>query len=194
VHPRLADTAIPGPDFREGAVFVGSFAHAPNRDAARWFARQVVPEVRRELPDLPIWMVGADPPEDLVDTAPDGVEYLGWVENLADTYAAARVALAPLRYGAGVKGKVGEAMSYGVPVVATSVGAEGMDLDDGVTALVVDDPVAFAAAIIRLVRDDALWRRVSAAGRDHIEALFGRPAFAAALRNVLEGPRPGGVA
>jgi hypothetical protein len=188
VHPRVTDP-IPGPEGRSGACFVGSFAHAPNQDAIEWFIVQVLPLLRREAPDLPIRIIGADPPPDLVAAAPAGVEYLGWVENLAGTYATARIALAPLRYGAGVKGKVGEAMAHGVPVVTTSVGAEGMGLDDAVTALIADDPAPFASAIVALVRDDHLWRRLSAAGREHVDALFGEVGFAAAVRDVL-GPDP----
>ena len=90
----------------------------------------------------------------------------------APFFAGSRVFVSPLRYGAGMKGKIGQAMAFGLPVVTTSVGAEGMRLLDGETALVADDPASFAAAVVRLYRDDQLWRRLSENGRGHVERHF----------------------
>jgi glycosyltransferase involved in cell wall biosynthesis len=185
VHAKVDDAGIAPLAGRDGLVFVGSFAHPPNLDAIEWFTSAVLPLLRRDFPDLPVRIVGADPPGDLVDAAPAGVEYLGWVEDLAEVYAQSRVTIAPLRYGAGVKGKIGEAMSYGVPVVTTSIGAEGMELADGATALVADSAEDFASAITTLLRDDALWHDVAGAARDHIDRLLGEAGFAAAVKSLI---------
>ncbi|MDR1426755.1 MAG: glycosyltransferase [Bifidobacteriaceae bacterium] len=185
VHRRLDADAFPPPNRRQGVVFVGSFAHLPNRDGIEWFLDEVLPLIQAHLPNIPVRIVGADPPQDLVQGAPSGVEYLGWVEDLAGVYGVSRVAIAPLRYGAGVKGKVGEAMAYGLPVVTTTVGAEGLGLEHRATALIADTPEDFAAAIVAAVRDDQLWGRLSAAAREHVDQVLGQERFSASVRDLF---------
>ena len=114
--------------------------------------------------------------------AADDIIVTGMVPDLRDVFDATRVFVCPLRAGAGVKGKVSAAMSYGLPVVTTSVGAEGMDMRDGEQMLLADDPAAFAAACLRVYRDEALWQRLSAAG----QALVQEKHSLAAGRRVLE--------
>jgi GT2 family glycosyltransferase/glycosyltransferase involved in cell wall biosynthesis len=190
VHKPLDDAAIPPLADRDGLVFVGSFAHKPNADAVAWFIAEVLPLIRRRLPTASLRIVGADPPPDLVAAAPAGVEYLGWVEDLAPVYGQSRIAIAPLRYGAGVKGKIGEAMAFGVPVVTTAVGAEGMSLRDGQNASVADTAADFSAAIVHLVEDDELWQRLSRAGREHIDQVLGQAQFSATVRKLIPEPPP----
>jgi GT2 family glycosyltransferase len=150
---------------REDLLFVGSFQHRPNADAVRFFAREVLPVVRRSLPGVGLSVVGEGAPAELGDC--EGVRALGYVPDLGPLYARSRVFVAPLRFGAGMKGKVGEALSYGLPVVTTGVGAEGMFLRDGEEALVADTAEEFAAAVVRLYTDEALWRRVSSNAHAH---------------------------
>lgn len=189
VHPRLDDVDA-SPTGRVGLLFVGSFAHTPNVDALRWFVAEVLPIVHRTLPGVSVKVVGRDPDRDLVAGAPEGVEYLGWVEDLAPLYAGARVSIAPLRYGAGVKGKIGEAMSHGVPVVTTSVGAEGMSLENGVNAMVADTPEQFAEQILELLRDDQVWSTLSKEGQEHIDRTLGEAGFADAVAALIPERRP----
>jgi GT2 family glycosyltransferase/SAM-dependent methyltransferase len=188
VHERLTHADAATPAGREGLLFVGSFAHPPNADGLRWFTSEVLPLVSAVRPGIRVDVVGRDPLPELVESAPPGVTYHGWVEDLAPLYARARAVIAPLRFGAGVKGKIGEAMSHGVPVVMTSVGAEGMDIRDGETALVVDGAEEFAAAVLRLLADDGLWQELSAHARDHIEQVFGYGRFVELLRDLVESP------
>jgi glycosyltransferase involved in cell wall biosynthesis len=101
-----------------------------------------------------------------------------------------RIALAPLRFGAGVKGKVNMAMSYGLPVVATTIAAEGMQLNDGKDILVADNADAFASAILRLYDDEALWTRLSNGGLDNVREHFSFEAARKALRRALSGLVP----
>jgi len=198
LEAELPDTAIrvlsivqampesgPGPEAREGILFVGSFGHKPNVDAVQWYLKEVHPLVEKELGEYPVRIVGTGAPEELEALATDSIEFCGWVADLDPLYRQARVALAPVRFGAGVKGKIGEALSHGVPMVMTSVGSEGMHLVHDETALISDDAAAFAAHVVTLVRDDDRWKRISAAGREHVDAEFGQQRFAADLEAAL---------
>jgi len=170
---------------RTGMLFVGSFAHPPNADAVRWFVDSVLPLVRSEVPDAVLRVVGRGAPEDLlahVEQNP-GVEILGWLPSLDDVYAESRVSIAPLRYGSGVKGKVGEALSHGVPVVGTRVAMEGMHIEHGVSGWIADGAADFAAGVVRVLRDETLWTVLSDGGRAHVDEVLGDAAFE---RSVVE--------
>ena len=135
-------------------LFVGSFDHPPNVDAARWAAREIMPLVRERCPDAVLHVVGSNPTDQVRELAGPGVEVHGWVPDVAPMYARSRVTLAPLRFGAGVKGKVGESLAIGVPVVGTSVAVEGMHLTDGQEVLVADDAPGLADAVVQLLTDE----------------------------------------
>ncbi len=179
----------PTPDFdaRQGLIFVGSFPHIPNVDAVLDFHRSTWPLVRRALPAPRLTVVGTKPPDSVLALQSPEVEVTGWVPEVAPYADRARVSIAPLRYGAGVKGKIGEALSRGLPVVTTSIGAEGMDLRDGEHALVADRAEDFAAAIARVHEDRDLWERLSRAGRTHIESRLGLDAARADVLRLLAG-------
>jgi len=183
VHERHLE--VPGAEGRQGIVFVGSFAHPPNADAVRWFLSDVFPLVRAEVPDARLQIVGRGVPDDVVEMSGEGVDILGWLPTLDDAYAHTRVSIAPLRYGAGIKGKVGEALSHGVPVVMTRIAAEGMGIEHGESGWVADDPLGFAAGVIALVRDDEMWSRMSIAGRKHIDDTLGVARFERLLAEAL---------
>jgi O-antigen biosynthesis protein len=159
-------------------LFVGGFRHPPNQDGMRWF----VPTVRLRI-------VGADLPESFRTLASDAIEVLGWVPALEPLYDQARAAIAPLRYGAGVKGKVGEAMAHGVPVVMTTVAAEGMHITSEVHGLIADDADAFAHAVARVLQDDALWVAMAAQGQSLITERFSTAAVRPLIRAALEPTR-----
>ena len=120
-NPILAD--VPGPGRREGVVFVGGFEHDPNVDAARYLARTIMPLVWRRRPDVTLTIVGGAAPPEVRELAGPNVVIAGWVSDLDPVMNSARVSAAPVRYGAGVKGKVAQALASGVPVVTTAVGA-----------------------------------------------------------------------
>jgi glycosyltransferase involved in cell wall biosynthesis len=165
--------------------FVGSYQHDPNADALRWFIDEIFPIVRSLMPRARLVVVGKNPPLDIVEAAPIGVQFLGWVEDLVPVYSSSVVSIAPLRYGAGVKGKVGEAWAHGVPVVMTSLAAEGMSVEPGVTALIADDARSFAEAIVALMKDERLWQRIAEAGRAHVDATFGTDVFRRSLSAII---------
>lgn len=174
------------PDGREGLLFVAGFAHPPNVDAAGFLVREVMPLVRARAPGLRLSLVGAHPSREVLELAGPLVEVTGFVsdEELARRYRAARVAVVPLRFGAGVKSKVVEALQQGLPLVTTTVGAQGLP---GVEAVcdVADDPAAIAAGILALLGDADLWRERSSAGAAYAREGFSREAMSRQLRGAL---------
>jgi len=170
---------------REGLVFIGGFEHPPNTDAVLWYAREVLPRVRERLPGVATYIVGSKVPSTIrALSAPDFI-VTGYVPDVAPYFTGCRLSIAPLRYGAGVKGKVNLAMSFGLPVVATSPAVEGMHLVPGEDVLVADDPEQFAAGIERVYRDESLWRRLSAGGIENIRRHFSRAVARRALDELF---------
>ena len=183
IHEQLP----PGKPFeaRSGLLFVGGFQHPPNFDAVRWYAREILPLVRQRLPGVRTTIVGADPPAAIRALASNDLAVAGFVPDLAPLLESCRLSISPLRYGAGVKGKVNQAMSAGLPVVATTPSIEGMHVEPGREVLVGDDAHAFADAIARAYTDRALWERLAAAGRANVDKHFSRAVAKAALDELL---------
>lgn len=176
---------VPGPERRRGVVFVGGAAHPPNLDAVAWLLDALLPAMRQAVPDLELHLVG-EGLEKVVPRPPAGVIVHGFVPDLRPLLRKMRVGLAPLRFGAGVKGKVNQGMAHGLPMVVTPCAAEGMHLRDGAQAFIAQTPEAFAEIIARLDADDALWLQVSHAAREHVahhfSATAARSAVIASLR------------
>ncbi len=158
---------------RHDVMFVAGFAHPPNIDGAFWLVKSVMPLVWAQRPDVRLYLVGSNPTHEVVALGGPRVTVTGYVSDdvLTEYYGKIRVALAPLRFGAGVKGKVVEAMCYGVPVVTTSVGLQGLhDLADVIPS--GDDPKLFALEILRLLKDDVHWQDVSMQVLQHAREKF----------------------
>lgn len=145
---------------RSDILFLGGYTHAPNVDAVKFFVREVWPLVRVKLPGVRFWAAGANPPDEIRALACDDVVVTGRVEDLAPLFDRCRVFVAPLRYGAGLKGKVATSMAHGLPCVVTSIAAEGMSLEQGRHVLIEDVPLSFADAVCRLYSDPVLWERL----------------------------------
>jgi GT2 family glycosyltransferase/glycosyltransferase involved in cell wall biosynthesis/SAM-dependent methyltransferase len=171
---------------RAGLLFVGGFEHLPNLDAVEYFLTAVFPLVLEALKDVVFHVIGSDPPPRLRAFHSEQVQVMGHVKDLTPSYERARVAVAPLRYGAGIKGKIGQSMAHGLPVVTTSVGAEGMGLEDGVNALVADTPADFAERVLRLYQDKALWHRMRAEGVRHIETHYSPAVACERIQRLIE--------
>nr|WP_314070992.1 FkbM family methyltransferase [uncultured Roseococcus sp.] len=181
---RRADT-IPGFAKRKGVGFVGGFEHVPNVDAVRYLFNEIWPHVLQRLPDATLEIVGADLPQDLRSQMPAGVRYLGPLPDLDPWFDGLRMTVAPLRYGAGAKGKVASSLAAGVPCVATPIAAEGMRLRDGQDVAICDTPEAFAARICELHEDPALWAKLSAGGHARAQAEFSVGAGTRRLADML---------
>lgn len=191
VVPNMHDPVGPTPGLvgREGLVFVGNFNHPPNIDAVHWLCDEIMPILGRKHPKTHLTIVGFNPPPDVKARASGDITVTGWVPATAPYLDAARVSVAPLRVGAGMKGKVGEALSRGLPVVATQMAAEGMGLEHDRDLLIADEPGAFAEAIARLLHDDSDWLRLAEAGRRYIEQHYSVGAVERMLGVLLEETR-----
>ena len=159
----LSALAEPGLAFeqRAGLLFVGGFTHLPNRDAVLWFASEVYPLIRSKIPAIEWHVVGANPPSEVLTHAREGVIIEGAVseQRLRSLYQSTRVVVAPLRFGAGVEGKILEAMHYGSPIVTTKVGEEGIPDSEGALSI-CETPEDMADSIIDIYCHAATWRRI----------------------------------
>ncbi len=189
VLPWIETLRDPGPPFDARppqAVFLGNYRHPPNVDAARFLAREIWPLARVRIPEARLILAGAAMGPELRDLgALPGIEARGWVKDLSSLFVECRAMAAPLRYGAGIKGKLIDALVHGLPVATTPMGAEGLALADGLTARIAGDAQAFAEALADLLSDAALWGRIAAAGRAHAAARYGPEAAQAVWRETL---------
>jgi hypothetical protein len=171
---------------RGGVGFIGAFRHAPNRDAIVWFARAVWPLVIEVLPDCRLSIAGPDMPDGLLDGVPGHVEILGHVPDIGPWFEGLRLTVAPLRFGAGAKGKLVSSLAAGVPCVATPIALEGMGLTDADGAIRADTPDAMAKAITSLHEDQTSWERLSPAACRAVEEHFSLGDWRARLAALLE--------
>lgn len=180
---------VPPVESREGVIFIGGFEHPPNTEAAVRLVRQVMPIVWRRLGPVPVTIVGGSAPPEVLDLASTQVEVAGWLPEVDSALDGARVMLAPLTWGAGLKGKVTQALAAGLPVVTTSIGAEGLDATDGDQLLVAEDDDELAERVIRVLTDDELWKSLSAAGKELAENLCSPRVMLQTLDEILRaGP------
>jgi glycosyltransferase involved in cell wall biosynthesis len=167
----LRDRGKPFED-REDLLFIGNLAHRPNDDAVLFFMREVYPRLRQMLPKVRLDIIGDQPSAAIAAYNSEDVRIRGYVPDVEPYLRDRRVFIAPLRFGAGIKGKVGEAMAHGIPVVTTSIGAEGFGLTHGLDVMIADDPESFAAAVEQLYSQKDLWERVVHYSRLRIEKYF----------------------
>ena len=171
---------------RRDLFFIGGFDHEPNVDAVTFFVNQIMPLVRQEIPDIRFHIVGSNMPTSIRDLAMKHIIPVGYVEDVEPYFAQSRIFVAPLRHGAGMKGKIGQSLSFGLPVVTTPIGAEGIGMIDEMHALIRSDPADFAQAIVRLYEDEPLWQRLSESGRDLIRQYFSIDAVRSQLLLLVE--------
>ena len=167
-------------------VFVGGFKHDPNLDAMLYFCRDVLPRITAACPEARLKIIGSNPPQAIHALASEHVEVLGYVPKTAPHLESAYISVAPLRYGGGMKGKVGEAMSYGLPVVTTMFGAEGFGLEPGKDLLIGDTAESFAAKVLALLHDAELHTRIARSGYDFIARHYSVPAVEGMLDASIE--------
>lgn len=171
---------------RQGLLYLGSFFHRPNVDAVLYLIRYIWPRIQQLLPGATLHIVGHGLPEEIRALAGDGVRVHGYVPSRQSYFERCRLMVAPIRYGAGIKTKIVEAMAAGLPVVTTSIGAEGMDIVPGENALVADSPMAFARAVAEVYLNEGLWNRLSRGGQDLVRRRYSFPAVAPAIYGLLK--------
>ena len=191
--PMIASLGPEGGTFseRSGFLFLANFDNPANRDASDWMLAEIWPRIRAQLPAAELALVGNNLPADLGVTE-KGVLRVGYVADLDPIFAKCRVALSPVRFGTGIKTKNLSALAHAVPLVTTTVGADGMALRHGETALIVDTPQEFADAAARVYRDQVLWSRLARQGREHILEDFSQGRMQEAVRALIQRSRSTG--
>jgi glycosyltransferase involved in cell wall biosynthesis len=185
IHP-VKQQARPVFEQRRDIVFIGGFDHAPNIDAVLYFAAEIFPRVLSRVPGVVFQVIGPDPTPEIRRLASPFLNILGFVADVEPIFDRARVSVAPLRFGAGVKGKVNQSMSFGVPSVVTSIAAEGMYLTHGENAMIADQPESFADAVVRLLTSPELWHKVSKNGVKNVADHFSIDAAAKSIDELLD--------
>jgi GT2 family glycosyltransferase len=172
--PNVHDFVETGISFseREGLLFVGSFNHDPNIDAVLYFVREVFPIIKKKIPTITFYIVGINPPEEIKKLNSKDIIVTGWVPEVKPYLEKCRVSVVPLRYGAGMKGKVGETLSFGVPMVSTSIGAEGMGIENNVHAYISDNSLEFAEHTVELYQNENIWNQFSKSGKKLIDSNY----------------------
>jgi hypothetical protein len=159
---------------RRDIAFLGGYRHTPNVDAVKYFAERIWPKIRSERPDMRFIVAGSECPQDLLALhGRDNIHVTGFVEDLREFFSGVRLSIAPIRYGAGIKGKVAVALGHGLPTVLTSCAAEGMGLVDGEAVLIRDDEDAFAQAVIDLYDDERRWTAMSDRALEFVDNEYG---------------------
>jgi polysaccharide biosynthesis protein PslH len=153
-------------------VFVGSMDWMPNEDGIRWFAESIFPQVRRLIPDARLTVVGRSPPASMrrLSSREAGIDVVGTVPDVRPYWERAAVSIVPLRIGGGTRLKIFEAMAVGIPIVSTTVGAEGLPVTHDDHLLIADSPETQTDAIVSLLKDPEAARRMAERARDYVAA------------------------
>ena len=157
---------------RRDWLFIGGFQHRPNIDAVLFFVKEIYPLLSENLRDAKFYIIGDKPPPEVAALATDRIVVAGLQRDVRPFFDSVKLSVAPLRFGAGVKGNINQSMAFGVPVVATSMAIEGMELTDREDILVADEPEEFARALIELYQSEELWNRISENGVRKTRALY----------------------
>lgn len=174
-------------DDRRDLFFLGNMRHTPNLDSLRYLIEDILPRVWGELPDVRLFVAGGPLDAAVVAFDSERVRIMGYVPDLEPYFAGCRLMVAPLRFGAGINGKIGESMANGLPVVTTSLAARSFGIVNEQHALVADDADSFAAAILRGYADGELWKTLARNGRELIAENFAPNVIEAAITQSIDG-------
>lgn len=168
-------------------LFVGNFRHTPNRVSVTWFIREVLPKIHAKNNDFILNVIGTGlSPNEIANLSVEGVNFLGFVDDLRPAYESAKVVVIPLQYGAGIKGKTCEALSHSSVVVSTTFGVEGLSLTAGVEYLLADNADVFAHQVNRVLLDEELRREMSQAALNYSYANLSRDSFSSKVKNIAQ--------
>lgn len=146
---------------RKDLLFVGSFEHLPNIDALIYLKNEIMPLVWKKDPEIKVVVIGSKPTQEVLNLNSTNFNVLGYVADLSPYFNSSRLFIAPLRYGAGIKGKIGQSMEFKLPLLTTAIGAEGFDFGDLKEYIVASDPNDFAQKIDLIYSDENLWNKIS---------------------------------
>ncbi len=175
----------PSYENRKDLLFVGNFNHKPNEDAVLFFIKEIFPIIKLKLPEIKLFIVGNNPSENIKVLSSKDIIVTGWVPDVKEYIDKCRIEVVPLRYGAGNKGKVGEALSNGLPIVTTSIGAEGMGIEHGIHAYISDIPEKFAEFVVELYNNKKMWLQFSVKGKELIASQYSSSQMRKRLQFIL---------
>ncbi len=179
---------LPTSEERSDFIFIGGGKHSPNIDAIKWLKTDIWPKIRAELPKAKLHVYGAYLPQQLQEmhNEKEGFHVLGRAEDVDKVMQFAKVCLAPLRFGAGIKGKLISAMQNGTPSVTTAIGAEGMHADLSWNGTIATEVTDFSKAALSLYTDKPEWQRAQVNGIEIINTLYSKQDLTSLLRSSLE--------
>lgn len=158
-HPYQGE--IPSFKERSDILFIGSYNHPPNIDAVLWLCQEIMPLVWQTNPQTKVTLLGNNPSAEVLALASDRISVTGYIDDVSPYFLSHKLSVSPLRYGAGMKGKIGHSLEYGLPVVSTSIGTEGMNLVPNQHILEANDTKGFARQILLLSNNETLWTQLS---------------------------------
>ena len=175
------------PQKRKDIMFIGGFRHTPNIDGIKWFVKEVFPKAKKKIPDLKFYLVGSNAPNEILKLTSDDIIVTGFVtdEQLDEIYKNIKISVVPLRFGAGVKGKVIEAIYNKVPVITTTIGAEGIDNSSGILG-VYDKADKFAEELVKLYNDDKRLEEISEMSLGFIDKFYSENAVREKFKQWLD--------
>lgn len=187
ISDELLNQVNPSYQDRNDFMVIGNFRHAPNWDAVLWLKQQIWPLIRKQMPDAKLNVYGAYPPPKATDLHNEKSGFLvkGWVDDAIFAMRSAKVCIAPLRFGAGIKGKLTEAMICSTPSVTTNIGIESMQTNLAWPGLVANDAQQIADAAVKLYQDEKFWQQCSELGPKNASILYQQQVAFDALRDSL---------
>jgi O-antigen biosynthesis protein len=174
------------PEFheRKDLLFIGGYNHTPNVDAVVWLCEEIMPLIWKQHPEMQLTLLGSNPPSQVRKLQSSRVLVTGYIPDIEPYFLNHRVFVAPLRYGAGMKGKIGQSLSYGLPVITTSIGAEGFDLTPEVDITIADDSEHFVKSVLTVYDSPDLWSSLSKASLQSVEQ-YGSNAIESKLKILI---------
>jgi GT2 family glycosyltransferase len=160
-------------DDRKNIVFLGGFSHKPNIDAVKFFVSEIMPHIRKFIPDLKFYIVGSEMTEEIKALKASDIVVQGFVQDLSSFLSTFKLSVAPLRVGAGIKGKIGTSLSIGLPVISTSIGVEGMGLKNKENVIIENKAKVFAEKLVSTYKDKRLWDKLSKNGLAYAKKKWG---------------------
>ncbi|WP_264537014.1 glycosyltransferase [Flavobacterium sp. N1736] len=154
---------------RKDLLFIGGFDHKPNVDAVNYLAEEIMPLLWKSNPEISISIIGSNPPEAIEKLNSEKFRVVGYAEDVSPYFLNSRIFVAPLRYGAGIKGKIGQSLEFGLPLVTTNVGAEGFNFQENRNMMVGNTSREIVDNIISLYQNAALWQKISSDSKKVIE-------------------------
>lgn len=173
-------------DQRSGLLFVGGFRHLPNLEGLEWFSSLVLPKLRAAGFSDEIRIIGSGLTNQQMDAYQNiGLEILGRQENLSKHYNSTRLVISPILSGKGLKGKIGEAFSFGVPTITTTIGAEGFDIENGREIIIADDASNWVEKILEIYHNESSWIKMSENSREYCQINLSEKKFKSNLESII---------